>query len=576
MPLALGDRIAGRYEVVRAIKSGGMGAVYECRDQRLANGPCALKEILEGAVTGPDAEYVEEKFKAEVEALVKLDHPGIPKVRDFFRLEKVLYIVMDYVAGPSLDDELADCQRLSGRPLDPEVVAGDTLQVLEILVYLHGRQMLHRDVKPSNLVRDSATGRVKLVDFGLARSYGGQEVMTMVGTPGYSAPEQLAGRAEPRSDLYALGVTMHHLLTGLSPRMLDLQPLQQHMPDYRPGLAAIVNKATRPKASERYENAETMLAALREWWRGEQARRAAGPETAREVKAPEPVQTPPSAPVPVPAWVPGLVLGVLGLGLGLLLGTRPPSPQAAAPPTSTPLPVALVGPPVAPSVEAPISQPDYNVHRPVVRPTPKPRVVPTPRPVVRREPTPVPVVPAQPAYPTAHKRPKPEATPTPPTPPPEPERIGAAFSPPEQRQRPISAEEALEAHLPPGFAIDFTGLGAVIHPQPPGGPGDRRPLRVRPQIRANVRCLDVATPPQEALDVALRQMSQRFPNARPLVGLGPDERGVQSGGPGAHTMFALVKTKPLGTGTRLCMVEGGVNLEGLQSLPQISRGLRLR
>lgn len=590
MPLAVGNLIAGRYEVVRAIKSGGMGAVYECRDQRLANSPCALKEILEGALAGPDADYVEDKFKAEVEALVKLDHPGIPKVRDFFRQDKVLYIVMEYVAGLSLDDELADAQRVTGRPLEPEVVAGDTLQVLEILVYLHGRQMLHRDLKPSNLVRDTATGRVKLVDFGLARSYGGQEVMTMVGTPGYSAPEQLTGRAEPRSDLFALGVTMHHLLSGLMPKMLDLQPLKQHMPDYRPGLAAIVEKATRPKVTDRYENAEAMLAALREWCRGEQARRAVvGPETAREVARPEPVPAFVQAPTTViprasvPAWVPGIVLGSLGLALGLLLGARPPSIQAASTPAASPLPVAVVAPPRAPSPDAPIRQPDYNVRRPVARPTPAPRqsvptVQATPKPVARRAPTPE--LPSQPSYPTAHRRPKPAPTPVPAAPPPvafQPIGGRPTVLPPGARPviQPLVAREVLLVDLPPGFTVDWFDPNGVIHPEIPRG-GWRVQPRLRVELKADVHCLDVTAPQEQALRDAVQRFSQRLGAMTPIPGLGPDERGAVGTMPNGRQMFVLVKSRREGDLTRLCVLEGGINPQGLENLRQISRGVRLR
>lgn len=248
--------LAGRYEIVRPLNSGGMGAVYEARDLRLNDSPCAIKQLLHSRGKG---EYLNAKFEAEMAVLAGLDHPGIPKIRDFFTENGRRYLVMDLIPGPNLHQVLE-----TGGPLEARSLVREMLQALEILGYLHERGLLHRDVKPANLIRDSRNGRLKLVDFGLARSFEvGETFMTqtLVGTSGYAPPEQLAGRAEPASDLYALGATMLHLLTGVSP--LFAYPTLDKALD--PALLAVLRKAVAMHPRERYPDAASMAAALQGW-----------------------------------------------------------------------------------------------------------------------------------------------------------------------------------------------------------------------------------------------------------------------------------------------------------------------
>lgn len=197
MSLSAGLILQQRYEIVRSIKSGGMGAVYEAIDRKLADTPCAVKEVLAQALAGPDADYILASFEAEMRALAKLEHPSIPRVRDYFEVDGKRYIILDLVRGQGLDDELEEHVRVTGEPMDPEVAAVDMVDVLDTLSYLHSLQppIVHRDIKPANLIRDQRTQKIKLVDFGIARSVDTGNLQTQVGTPGYCAPEQKIGRA---------------------------------------------------------------------------------------------------------------------------------------------------------------------------------------------------------------------------------------------------------------------------------------------------------------------------------------------------------------------------------------------
>ncbi|MBT9583648.1 serine/threonine protein kinase [bacterium] len=272
MSLASQEILKERYEIVRRIKSGGMGAVYEAIDRNLAHTACAIKEVLASALQGPDAQYVLQSFESEVRALATLDHPNIPRVRDYFEIDGRRYIVMDLVQGQPLDDELAEHLRVTQQPMDPAVAALDMVVVLDTLQYLHRLRppIVHRDIKPANLIRDQRSGKMKLVDFGIARSVETKSVQTQVGTPGFCAPEQMAGQAEARSDLYSVGATLCYLCTGIQPRAYSLEPMAPDLPDH-PGLVAIVKKATAFKAEDRYGDAEQMAHALRRWLRNEKS-----------------------------------------------------------------------------------------------------------------------------------------------------------------------------------------------------------------------------------------------------------------------------------------------------------------
>lgn len=242
-----GEVLHERYEILEAVAAGGMGAVYRARDLHL-EGLCAvkaLKDLVE------DAQWASQRFREEARLLDRLAHPAIPGIRDFFHVGSTGYLVMDFVEGVSLADEVKAKGARSS-----EEVAEDARQVLDVLEYLHGLEppVIHRDVKPANLIRDSA-GKVRLVDFGLARFTEDQSTQTTAGTISYCPPEQLRGHADHRSDLYALGATMHHLLMGEAPMFATF-------PALKGPLGPVVARATQADPRKRFASAAEMRTAL--------------------------------------------------------------------------------------------------------------------------------------------------------------------------------------------------------------------------------------------------------------------------------------------------------------------------
>ena len=262
-----GVKLEGRYEVVRSITSGGMGSIYEARDLQQNGQRVAVKQMLEHLLEGEQAQLFRNKFQAEVEFLRTLSHPGIPHYYDSFVIGDLYYIVMEFITGRNLEQELEERLQLTGQPISPDQLIRDTRQVLDILHYLHHQNppLVHRDIKPANLIREHPSGRIRLVDFGMARLLSDpNSTQTQLGTLGYSPLEQLQGKAEQRSDLYALGATMHHLITGIAPTVLNIPPVHQAKPDADPALAAIIDRACASDLGIRFANAQEMLSALDE------------------------------------------------------------------------------------------------------------------------------------------------------------------------------------------------------------------------------------------------------------------------------------------------------------------------
>jgi serine/threonine-protein kinase len=203
-----------------------MGTVYLADDNRLEGRQCAIKEIiLQPNLSEVVVQNVRKQFHQEASTLARLDHPGLPKVSDYFSSEDRDYLVMDFVAGQNLL-EVTNNARREGRFLEEEIVLGWIDQICDTLTYLHSRQppVLHRDIKPANL-KLTPEGRVKLVDFGLVKPMDPNDPSTLTGLQGagslpYAPLEQYVdylGHTDARSDLYALGATMYHLLTGNTP-----------------------------------------------------------------------------------------------------------------------------------------------------------------------------------------------------------------------------------------------------------------------------------------------------------------------------------------------------------------------
>ncbi|UCF60385.1 MAG: serine/threonine protein kinase [Anaerolineaceae bacterium] len=224
-PLRSDQVIKDRYIVRRIIGRGGMGSIYLAEDNRLPGRLCALKEVHQDESLPKEMrEQGHEQFYREASVLARLDHPNLPKVSDFFSENECDYLVMDFVPGEDLK-LLMDHARREGTFLSQEDVLTWASQLADALEYLHNQPspVIHRDIKPSNL-KLTPSGLVKLVDFGLVKQMAPDEMTVTViqgrGTALYTPLEQYggdAGHTDARSDIYAFGATIYHLLTNHPP-----------------------------------------------------------------------------------------------------------------------------------------------------------------------------------------------------------------------------------------------------------------------------------------------------------------------------------------------------------------------
>ncbi len=262
------DILRERYKIVGLIGTGGMGAVYLADDVRLKGRQCAIKETLPRFVFSDEvAKAAREQFYEEASTLARLDHPNLPKVSDYFSAEERDYLVMDFVPGQNLLEVINQARR-ENHFLDQDVVLEWTEQLCDTLTYLHTRQppVLHRDIKPAN-IKLTPDGRLKVVDFGLVKPLDPDDPNTLTGLQGagslpYAPLEQYVdylGHTDARSDLYALGATIYHLLTGNTPasaqeRFLlpeSLPPPKSVNPNISPGVSKAILAAMAPHPKDR-------------------------------------------------------------------------------------------------------------------------------------------------------------------------------------------------------------------------------------------------------------------------------------------------------------------------------------
>ncbi|MCA1565237.1 MAG: protein kinase [Acidobacteria bacterium] len=260
-----GTLLYSRYEIVRRIGGGGMGAVYLARDRNLGDQPRAVKEMIQSNIDESQHEKAINDFKRESMLLASLEHSSIPTIYDYFYDEDAgrFYLVMKYISG---GDFLARLRNAPGGRIDEKTVTDWACQVADVLEYLHRRNppIIYRDLKPANLMIDGNSGRVMLIDFGIARWVTTHEKgVTAVGTMGYAPPELFSGKVEPRSDIYSLGATMFHLLTGTDPQDNPLlifdfnknpRP-RQLAPSLSNEMEAILIRAVGYKPEERFRSA---------------------------------------------------------------------------------------------------------------------------------------------------------------------------------------------------------------------------------------------------------------------------------------------------------------------------------
>ena len=224
-----GDIIAGKYEVLREIGHGGMSVVYLAMDTHLVNKQWAIKEFRKDKNDSENM-VAYQALKNEANIMKKLDHPTLPRIVDIVDEQDTLYVIMDYIEGENLKEVLEKYGVQS-----QENVIRWAKQLSEVLLYLHSQspKVIYRDMKPANIML-KPDGSVRLIDFGIAREYkeGKKGDTTVVGTREYAAPEQIqgTGQTDERTDIYSLGITLHHLVTGKSPAEppYEIRPIRQY------------------------------------------------------------------------------------------------------------------------------------------------------------------------------------------------------------------------------------------------------------------------------------------------------------------------------------------------------------
>ncbi|MCF0142746.1 MAG: serine/threonine protein kinase [Parasporobacterium sp.] len=251
-----GSLIDGKYRIIREIGRGGMSVVYLAMDMRLEK-LWAVKEIKK-KIRSEYGEIIVNSLPAEAELMKKLDHPCLPRIVDIIDNDQSICVVMDYIAGKSLDRIIKE-----EGPRTEEQVINWVRQLGEALGYLHSRKppIIYRDMKPANVII-KPEGQIKIIDFGIAREYKEKSLTdTMVlGTVGYAPPEQYGGQTDPRSDIYALGMTMHHLLTGNNPvEGGRYRPVREYNPELSESVEKIIDKCVQLLPENRYQTCEELL-----------------------------------------------------------------------------------------------------------------------------------------------------------------------------------------------------------------------------------------------------------------------------------------------------------------------------
>src|SRR5438876_3249334 len=262
--LTPGSRLqGGRYVIKKILGQGGMGAALLATDLRLDSKPVVIKELISDNTDPTQLQEDVRNFKREVATLAHLDHPLIPNVTDHFQEGSRYFMVQEYAEGENLEERM---DRVNS-PMKEREALGYASEVLDILDYLAQETppIVHRDIKPANIIIGSKDKRVHLVDFGIARADVNRNAQrkqtSALGTPGYAPPEQYQGMADPRSDLYALAATLHHLLTNRDPRNhppFTYPPVRTLNPQLSPEIERILTRALMNDINQRYQSAAAM------------------------------------------------------------------------------------------------------------------------------------------------------------------------------------------------------------------------------------------------------------------------------------------------------------------------------
>ncbi len=259
--LEIGSVIDGKYKILNVIGKGGMSVVYLAMNER-ANKQWAIKEVRKDGVQ--NFEVVKQNLIVETDLLKRLNHPHLPSIIDVIDGDGTFLIVMDYIEGNPLSKAIKN----SGAQNQDDVIEW-AKQLCDVLGYLHSRRppIIYRDMKPSNVML-KPDGNVMLIDFGTAREFKSTSVAdtTCLGTQGYAAPEQFGGhgQTDARTDIYCLGATMYHLITGHNPALppYEMYPIRQWNPMLSSGLEEIILKCTQKNPDDRYQSCAELLYAL--------------------------------------------------------------------------------------------------------------------------------------------------------------------------------------------------------------------------------------------------------------------------------------------------------------------------
>lgn len=259
--LEIGSLVDGKYKILNKVGQGGMSVVYLAMNEK-ANKQWAVKEVRKDGIK--DFEVVKQGLVAETDILKKLSHPNLPSIIDVIDTNDSFIIIMDYIQGNSLNKALDE---FGAQP--QEYVIDWAKQLCDVLGYLHTRNpaIIYRDMKPANIML-KPDGNVTLIDFGTAREFKEKNLAdtTCLGTVGYAAPEQFGGmgQTDARTDIYCLGATLYHLVTGMNPcePPYEIKPIRQINPALSGGLERIILKCTQRDPNDRYQSAAELMYAL--------------------------------------------------------------------------------------------------------------------------------------------------------------------------------------------------------------------------------------------------------------------------------------------------------------------------
>ncbi len=265
--LQAGTTLVSRYLIESVSGVGGMGAVYRARDMHFPNVTklVAVKEMVNRALDLSLRNTIVRNFEREANLLASLDHPGIPKIYDYFTISERSYLVMEFISGQDLERIITNYPDF----LPEGRVIRWAIELCDVLNYLHNHipePIIFRDMKPSNVMINQHDHAI-LIDFGIAKQFNAAKKGTMIGTEGYSPPEQYRGEATPIADIYSLGASLHHVLTRKDPRLeppfsFSERPIREINPNISPRLEEVIVKMLQYDPAERYQNITELKNAL--------------------------------------------------------------------------------------------------------------------------------------------------------------------------------------------------------------------------------------------------------------------------------------------------------------------------